>query len=380
MRCAWIPAASALLASAALPAQVPQRVADTSTTVITTATPPSRESVRRHLDQVRLELEGRRLPVDGDVTWGNRVIGANERVQGPVVAAGRLEVRGLVRGDAIALAGDVVVLPGGHVSGDAVSAGGRVRVEGGSVDGDRLVLAARLLPAGPAAATAAPVKDAQNAMALAGSWLVMLMLIGIGVLLFAGTYLDGVTAELERNFTRSLWIGIAGQFALVPLALVLCLALALTIIGLLLVPFAIVALVLAAAGMVTLGFIAVARIAGMSLTRTPPGLSTRGQTLRSVVIGLCALVGLWILAGALGWVPFAGWALRGFAASVTWVAATAGFGAAILSRAGTRRADEEARAPAGVAPRLEDLTWQTPTPVTGVAAARRPTPVVTSGQ
>ena len=49
------------------------------------------------------------------------------------------------------------------------------------------------------------------------------------------------------------------------------------------------------------------------------------------------------------------------------VAVTLGLGATILSRAGTRR---EARADRPKTP--ADLSWQTPTPVTGVVAARRP--------
>lgn len=375
MRSAWIATAS-VLAAVALPAQTstPQRAE--STTVVITAPRPTRETVRRQLDQVRLELEGRRLPVTGDIVWGSRTVAKNEHVQGPlVVGAGQLDVYGLVRGDAIALTGDVVVHQGGHVSGDAVSAGGRVRIEGGSVDGERLMLAANLMPASPKVATAITPETAGNGMALAASWLVMLLLIGIGVLMFAGNYLEGVTAELERNFTRALWIGLAGQLALVPALLVLCVALALTLIGILLVPFAVVAVVLATAGMVTLGYLAVARVAGMSLTRRPPGLSTRGQSLRALVVGLSVLVGVWILASGLGWVPIAGWALRGFAFAISWVAATAGFGAAILSRAGTRRVDDVAPTPARADPHLEHLAWQTPTPVAGVAAARRPTPV-----
>ena len=379
MQGAWIGAASVLLAAFALPAQTPAPSSAESTTVVTTALRPTRESVRRQLDQIRLELEGRRLPVTGDIVWGSRTVAKGERVQGPVVVgAGQLDVYGLVRGDAIALTGDVVVHQGGHVSGDAVSAGGRVRIEGGSVDGARLMLAANLIPASPAVATPITPATTGSAMALSASWLVMLLLIGIGVLMFAGSYLEGVTAELERNFTRALWVGLAGQLALVPALLVICIALALTLIGILLVPFAVVAFVLATTGMVTLGYLAVARVAGMSLTRRPPGLSTRGQSLRALVLGLSVLVGVWILASGLGWVPIAGWALRGFAFAISWVAATAGFGAAILSRAGTRRLDEVTPTTARPAPHLEHLAWQTPTPVAGVAAARRPTPVAST--
>ena len=66
-----------------------------------------------------------------------------------------------------------------------------------------------------------------------------------------------------------------------------------------------------------------------------------------------------------------GGALSGALAAGPRVAVTAGFGAVLISRAGTRRTVPP-QAP--VAP-LDDMSWQTPTPVSGVAAARRPTPV-----
>jgi hypothetical protein len=85
--------------------------------------------------------------------------------------------------------------------------------------------------------------------------------------------------------------------------------------------------------------------------------------------------------------------LRTVAIGVTWVAASAGFGAALISRAGTRQPKPidaplpvarpepkpggRAPVPAGVGAteRAGVPAWQTPTPITGVVAARRPTPV-----
>ena len=77
MQGAWIGAASVLLAAFALPAQTPAPSNAESTTVVTTALRPTRESVRRQLDQIRLELEGRRLPVTGDIVWGSRTVAKN---------------------------------------------------------------------------------------------------------------------------------------------------------------------------------------------------------------------------------------------------------------------------------------------------------------
>jgi hypothetical protein len=73
--------------------------------------------------------------------------------------------------------------------------------------------------------------------------------------------------------------------------------------------------------------------------------------------------------------------VRVAALGLTWVAATAGFGSALLSRAGTRtgrapKPDAGLRA-TGTVPvdRGGVPVWQTPTPIGGIVAARRPMPV-----
>ena len=74
----------------------------------------------------------------------------------------------------------------------------------------------------------------------------------IGVLLFAGDYLEGVVDSLEGRFGRSFWAGVAAQLALAPVLVLLVVALAVTILGILLIPFAIVAFVLAVAGLIAI--------------------------------------------------------------------------------------------------------------------------------
>ena len=57
---------------------------------------------------------------------------------------------------------------------------------------------------------------------------------------------------------------------------------------------------------------------------------------RYLLVGLGALAALWLAWSLFGWVPVAGNLIRGAAFLVTWLLATAGFGAALLSRAGIR--------------------------------------------
>jgi hypothetical protein len=345
--------------------------------------PASRDSAASALiARVRSDPNAISLPPTDSFTVGNRVVPADVRLAGSAaVARGDLDVFGTVDGNALALGGDVVVHPGGRVRGDALSVFGRVRVEGGTVDGEMRTLQGPVgpLPHRAAAATPAAVSPAAatyRALKIALGWLVMLSLIGIGVLLFAERHLEGVVETVERAYSRAFWAGVVGELGLIPALVVLVVALAITLVGILLIPFAVVAFSLAAAGLLTLGFVAVAQVTGEAVLRGRARrvLTERGATLRALVTGIALYTGLWVAAAAFTWSPVVGGILRGLAFAVTWVAATAGFGAALLSRAGTRHEPPgEPAAPSrpAAAPVLD---WQTPTPVTGVVAARRPTP------
>ena len=333
-----------------------------------------RDSVTALLDRVKAELPARALPAVSAVTSGLRQVPAGTRVNGDVATHGPLEVRGDVSGHAYALGGDLTVGLGGRVRGDAIAVGGSVKLDGGSVDGEIRQVA---LAATPAATLGLLPAGGRSSLAQALGWLVVLLLIGLGTLVFADRYLDGVVRELERGVPRAFLIGLAGELALAPALGLLCIGLALTLLGILLIPFAVVAFVLAVAGLLTLGFLGVATLVGSVLVRDGSRLSARGAALRALLLGLLVLMSFWLVAGMLGFDGVALMIARGVAISVTWVAATAGFGAAIASRGGALR-----RRPAAVAPTTSggDLSWQTPTPVRGVAAARRPVATAPGGE
>ena len=298
------------------------------------------------------------------IRFGGRTIEAGDTINGPVLAAaGDLRVKGVIRGTAIAIAGDIVLEEGGSITGDAIAILGNVVTVRGSVGGASRNFS-RTFRWLDEVDQAAPRRGTGDAMSLSFGWLVVMLLIGIGVLVFAGAYLDGVTDVLEQNFGRSFLVGIAGELGVIPLLILVCAALALTVVGILLIPFAIVAYVLAVAGFLTLGFLSVARLAGGSFGANRG--EARGKALRGLVFGIALFMGAWVLAAAFQWSPAVSGILRMIALAVTWVAATAGFGAAILSRGGTHR-DAAKKTPVD-----ESASWQTPTPITGVAAARKP--------
>jgi hypothetical protein len=213
-------------------------------------------------------------------------------------------------------------------------------------------------------------------------WAAVALLVGIGLLVFGGPTLNAVGEVIRQEFGKSFAYGIAATLGIVPVLALLCVGLALTIIGALLIPFAIVAYVLAVVGLVTLGILAAVRVTGEALPGAGAGrgLSERGSALRSLVLGLAFFLLLWLIAALLTPLPTAMAVARLVAFALTWAAATVGLGATIISRAGTRPLRRSTFAPlptmapppeqaaAFVAP-LPD--WQTPTPVAGVVAARR---------
>lgn len=333
----------------------------------------SRDSLGKALANLRGSSDSTWIPAAGSFAFGDSTVAANHRTAGPVaIAGGTLDVRGAIAGNAVTYGGDIIVHQGGAIHGNAYSILGKVVLDGGVVDGDTRSLSGDLHAiVAPAAAVRTPMAATMHALALAGGWLLMLIVVGIGVLIFASSNLGAVSDALERGFGRSFFAGIATQLALAPALALLCVGLALTILGALLIPFAIVAYILAAAGLVTLGVLAVARMAGgvvLAPGERSPG-ADRSVSLRAMVYGLLLLMVPWFLAGAVAWSPTAELLMRMVAVAVTWVAATAGLGAAVVSRGGVRRAatPEAKRA-------LSTASWATPTPVAGVTAARRPTP------
>jgi hypothetical protein len=326
----------------------PALAQDTATAV--SAATQSTESSRAGTDTIR---------------FGGRTIPAGDTVDGPVLtAAGDLRVRGVIRGTAIAVAGDIIIESGGAITGDAIAILGEVVTVQGTVAGTARNFSRDFAWLSDVERGEPVRRGTGDAMSLSLGWLVVMLLVGIGVLIFAGAYLDGVTDVLEQSFGRSFLVGIAGELGVIPVLILVCAALAVTVVGILLIPFAIVAYILAVMGFLTLGFLSVARLAGNTFGGDRG--EVRGKALRALVVGIAIFMGTWVLAAAFQWSPAISTILRLIALAVTWVAATAGFGAAILSRGGTHR-DAAKKAPVD-----ESASWQTPTPITGVAAARKP--------
>ena len=335
--------------------------------VVLDAQQASPASVKEDLERLRVGEQIANLPSADSVAPGARSVAAGSIVKGTIVARGPVDVFGRVEGSVVSLTGDVTVHRGGVVTGDALAVGGRVIADSGDVGGE--LRSVSTLPAAVARAVAITdqrspsQRTIDSVKAVAGSFAI-LMVIALGVFLLAGPNLEEVVTAIQGSFVRVFWYGILGQLLVLPGLLVLIVALALTILGILLIPFAVVAYGIAVAGLATLGFLAVARLVGGGLWRGGTA-SARGQTLGALFVGVAVFFALWLAASLVVWAPLAATILRAAALAATWAAVTLGFGAGILSRAGTHR-----RVGGSVRP-IELAAWQTPTPVAGVVAARR---------
>jgi hypothetical protein len=192
------------------------------------------------------------------------------------------------------------------------------------------------------------------------------LIIGFIVLINAEDSLMAVARTAVGDIAGSFWIGVLWQLLSVPLLIALILACAITIVGIFLIPLVVLGWAVAYAGAFTLGLTAVTVVAGRAIAGRGRSQGARAVALRSLVVGILLLSAIWFVAALLADVRIAGALSRLVAVALSWVAATVGLGAVVKSRAGIIRVSVDTTSEQA-AP-----SWQTPTPVVGVVAARRP--------
>ena len=216
---------------------------------------------------------------DRVVTGGDITVAANEVISGDAVAVGGdITVLGRVEGNAVAVGGDVILEPSAHVAGDAVAVGGTTEVAPGAfLGGDRVGLGGS-------------IGKAISSLVGAPSWAAPLFGIA-GTLLRAMTLfvvallcLSFAPRRIERVAT--FWVEHPGRSVLGGLLLLvgtgpLCVALAITVIGLPLVPLVVGALV----ALVAFGLTAVMTAIGARVLR----FFDRGSPLAAMLVGLLVL-------------------------------------------------------------------------------------------
>jgi hypothetical protein len=167
--------------------------------------------------------------------------------------------------------------------------------------------------------------------------LVALASLGFGALFFVPQRLEVVAATVRKSPIRAFFAGLFAQPLLLPALVTLTIGLVLTVVGILVIPVAIIGFVLAVAAAFVGGYLAVARVVGEIYVhrRGQASQYTSGwSTYRYLLYGVVGLLLIWAPAILLRWVPAAGVILAITALVFTWAMATTGFGAVILSKAG----------------------------------------------
>jgi hypothetical protein len=185
-----------------------------------------REELRALREELRAEretLREERASLEGDsqperVGYGGDVLVGPDETTGDVVSfGGDLRVEGHVTGDATAFGGDIIVGEDGRIDGDAVSLGGLIRVrEGGELSGDRVAMDLPGLPVesgggdGGALGAVASVSNVESLAATLYNRLVMfLSFAGAGVLV-VGLFparIGRIAEALEDRPVRAAFVG-----------------------------------------------------------------------------------------------------------------------------------------------------------------------------
>ena len=306
----------------------------------------------------------------GRVVHGAFTIAADQQVTGPLlVLDGTADVYGTVLGNLVSYRGDIVLHRGAVISGDVLALRGQVHDAGGEVGGEIRTLSAPIAGAPAAAAASVGSRVARNLAGVIGL-LLAVSLLGITVVIFGRPNLVTVSETVLHSFGRSFLTGLLGQLLVLPTVAIITLGLVLTVVGVLLLPFAALIIGLLLAVLLFGGALAAAHAAGETYTRRrlAQGAILPTNSFRYIVLGVTVPGSLWLVWAVFGWVPLAGTLLELAAVAVTWVLVTAGFGAALLSRAGVR----ENFAGRIVPPEAltDEYLWATPQ--FGVPAVKRP--------
>ena len=319
--------------------------------------------------------EALRLTVPGgSARFGSYTIGSGETINGNLLLLrGNAIVYGILNGNLATVDGNIVVHPGAVVTGDVLALGGSIQDAGGEIRGEIRTLS----PASATAAAAtAPLGGIQlffrNAAGVIGVFLTLIAF-GFGLVLFGRPNLEVVADTVSHTFGRSFVVGLLAEMLLLPTFGMLVVGLLLSVVGVLLIPFAVLAYGLLLLLGVLGGYLAVAHALGESYTRRRLALgmaATSANSYRYVMVGLILMMGFWGGWVLFGWVPIAGTMIKIAAILVTWLLATVGLGATLLSRAGVRESFTGRILPPEAL--TDEYLWATPQ--FGVPAAKRPPP------
>jgi len=305
------------------------------------------EEIMKAEEAVSEETE-KKIYYDDIVKVGERLtVDEDEVVKGDVVCiGGSMRIAGTVRGDVVCVGGTMRLDSTAVVKGDAVAVGGSIeRHDDATVEGESISIGMPILPGLLGVDVSPRICHVTRAAASPFPVLFGLFLFALVISVLVSAFLPNPTMRLETTVRRSFWkaflVGILGEVLVLPLFLLLVIS----IIGLALVPLAAVAL----AAALYFGIAGVSLLMGnMFFSRFKSKLP---HIVGSTAMGVLLIYALWIIGGMIAYGAGAlGGLIVALGCLVVWVAWTAGLGAVILTRFGSRLpADLRSESMSGIA-------------------------------
>ncbi|MDD4356535.1 MAG: hypothetical protein PHN98_04715 [Smithellaceae bacterium] len=233
-----------------------------------------------------LPVEAKHILMAGrDVT-----VKQGEKVENVVVVGGQATINGLVEQNVIAVGGSVVLTNYAVVRGNVIVVGGIVAKGSGSlVFGDITEVNSTTLADSINSAMRGELEGWSlilNVISLC--FFAIILIIALIMALLMPQSLDAVVSAIRTYTLKSFFWGFLATLMIMPFFMLL----AVSVIGILLIPLAFTALLLA----VIIGFIAFGSLLGnMIITKIFPG--HQKSIVKETLVGLCLL---WLL----GWIPF----------------------------------------------------------------------------
>ena len=270
------------------------------------------------------------------------VVEEDEEIDGDVVALwGNVEVKGVVDGSAVAIYGDVEVFPTGIVEEDAVSIGGQVIKRGEAVvRGEKVSVGflrtrpSRLPHMITRFPTFTPFGFPAWAFVVRIFKILFFIFLGIVVLAILPRHVHKVKEKVKHDLLKSGLVGLVAQILVIPIFILLII----TIIG---IPVALLIEPLVIIAALILGYTSTCLFVGEKLQEHT---SLKPETkIMMLVMGILAVELVPLVARTIGvfggpFSPFM-WIFSIVGWLIAYVVITVGFGAAILSRLGTRPKD-----------------------------------------
>jgi hypothetical protein len=288
----------------------------------------------------RVEVMPRVYTSEGIFKMGKDiVVEEDEEIDGDVVAmGGSIEVKGIVNGSAVAIGGDVDVFPTGVVEEDAVSVGGQVVKRGEAiVRGEKVSIGFLRTPPFkmPFGTMRFPMFHPFGfpAWAFVARILKILFFIFLGIVVLAilPKNVDKIKDRVKHEFVKSGLVGLAAEILVLPIFILLII----TIIG---IPVALLVEPILIIVALILGYVGTCLFVGEKLGEQT---SLKPDTkIMMLVVGILAVELVPLVARTIGFFgdvfsPFA-WIITIIGWMIGYVVITVGFGAAILTRLGTR--------------------------------------------